>query len=362
MCDREWFSRTLLDWYDRNARTMPWRIGPSGRAIGKLPDPYHVWLSEIMLQQTTVRVVDRYFRRFVSRWPTVHDLALANDEDIMEAWAGLGYYARARNLVKSARIVSRDFGGNFPRDEAELRELPGIGPYTAAAISAIAFDKPAAVVDGNVKRVLARLGGSRSIPSGTGDLRRLASDMTPGVRAGDYAQAIMDLGATVCRPRAPRCDMCPWTSRCAAFATGQPERFAVRVPPRRGQERQGVAFVAIREDGAVLLERRPSHGLLGGTLGWPGSPWSDSGVTQAPPCCANWRTLEGRVRHRFSHFDLSVKVMRADVPIGCSPDRGFFMDRSSFSSAKLPTVMRKIWDLAAPPAGDPFPVSVGRSG
>lgn len=358
MCDREWYSRTLLEWYDLNARTMPWRIGPSARADGKQPDPYHVWLSEIMLQQTTVQVAERYFRRFVSRWPTVQELAAAKDEDVMESWAGLGYYARARNLVKSARIVTRDFGGEFPQDEAELRALPGVGPYTAAAIAAIAFDKPAAVVDGNVKRVLARLSGSRSIPSTTGDVRRLAVGMTPDVRAGDYAQGIMDLGATVCRPRAPRCHKCPWVSRCIAYATGRPENFAVRVPPRRGPERNGIAFVAVREDGAVLLERRPSGGLLGGTLGWPGSPWSDSGVAPAPPCQAVWKSLEGRVHHRFSHFDLRIEVMKADVSLGCSPDRGFFVDRSSFSSAKLPTVMRKIWDLAASSARDRCPDSV----
>ena len=357
MCDREWYSRTLLEWYDRNARTMPWRISPADRANGKQPDPYHVWLSEIMLQQTTVQVAERYFRRFVSFWPTVGELAAAQDEDIIETWAGLGYYARARNLLKSARIVTRDFGGEFPRDETELRALPGVGPYTAAAIAAIAFDKPAAVVDGNVKRVLARLGGLRSVPSATGELRRLALDMTPGARAGDYAQGVMDLGATVCRPRVPRCDKCPWMSRCVACATGHPESFAVRVPPRRGPERQGIAFVAIREDGAVLLERRPSSGLLGGTLGWPGSPWSESGAAPAPPCQAIWKTLEGRVHHRFSHFDLKIEVMKADVPLGCSPDRGFFVDRSSFSSAKLPSVMRKIWDLAASSAGDRCPDS-----
>ena len=200
MCDLDGFSTSLLAWYDINARVMPWRVGPADRAIGVRPDPYHVWLSEVMLQQTTVAVAAKYFERFVSRWPRVEDLASADGEDVMEAWAGLGYYARARNLVKTAKIVAFERGGRFPQDEAGLRTLPGVGPYTAAAIAAIAFDKPAAVVDGNVKRVLSRLGGMLEIPPNPSDIWKKAKAMTPQVRSGDYAQAIMDLGATVCRP------------------------------------------------------------------------------------------------------------------------------------------------------------------
>ena len=349
MCDLDGFSTSLLAWYDINARVMPWRVGPADRAIGVRPDPYHVWLSEVMLQQTTVAVAAKYFERFVSRWPRVEDLASAENEDVMEAWAGLGYYARARNLVKTAKVVAFERGGSFPEDEAGLRTLPGVGPYTAAAIAAIAFDKPAAVVDGNVKRVLSRLGGMLEIPPNPSDIWKKAKAMTPQVRSGDYAQAVMDLGATVCRPRAPRCDVCPWMNECIAYASGQPERHGSRRRARRGPERNGVAFVAVREDGAVLLERRPSSGLLGGTLGWPGSSWVDAGVTRAPsvpPCSARWQAIEGAVHHSFTHFDLRVQVLKANVPMGCNPERGFFVESDEFSAAKLPTVMRKIWELA----------------
>src|SRR4051794_31797003 len=265
---------TLLAWYDRHARKLPWRIGPKDRALGVLPDPYRVWLSEVMLQQTTVATVKSYFETFVSRWPRVTDLAAAPREEVMKAWAGLGYYARARNLHACAVVVANEYGGRFPETSAALHDLPGIGAYTAAAIAAIAFDEPAAVVDGNIERVIARLFAIETpLPEAKAIIRAHQARLTPQERAGDYAQAMMDLGASLCSPKRPACSLCPFADGCAAHATGREELFPVRVAKPERPTRIGAAFVAVREDGAILLRRREDDGLLGGMVEVPGTEW-----------------------------------------------------------------------------------------
>ena len=262
----------LLDWYDRHAREMPWRIGPAARRAGIRPDPYRVWLSEVMLQQTTVAAVRAKFERFTALWPRVEDLAAAPEEQVMAEWAGLGYYARARNLHKCARAVAEDLGGRFPDTREGLLKLPGIGPYTAAAIASIAFDRPETVVDGNVERVISRLFAVQTpLPGSKPALTELAAGLTPESRPGDHAQAMMDLGATICTPAKPACGICPLVSPCAARAAGIAAELPRKAPKKTKPIRFGIAYVARRADGAVLLERRPPRGLLGGMLGWPGS-------------------------------------------------------------------------------------------
>lgn len=251
---------------------MPWRVGPADRKAGVLPDPYAVWMSEIMLQQTTVAAVRDYHRKFLRIWPTVGDLAAAEDADVMAAWAGLGYYARARNLLKCARAVVADHGGVFPDSYDDLLKLPGIGPYTAAAVAAIAFDKPETVVDGNVERVMARLHDIHApLPGSKAELTAKAQELTPQLRPGDYAQAVMDLGATICTPRSPACGICPWRDPCAARRAGTAADLPKKTPKKKTPTRFGIVYVARRTDGAWLLETRPDKGLLGGMLGWPGS-------------------------------------------------------------------------------------------
>ena len=334
-------SSALLDWYDTHARAMPWRVPPADRKAGIAPDPYAVWLSEVMLQQTTVAAVRDYHRKFTALWPTVRDLAAADDAAVMAAWACLGYYARARNLLKCARVVVADHGGAFPRDHATLLTLPGIGPYTAAAIAAIAFDAPATVVDGNVERVMARMFDIHTpLPAAKPELTARARALTPDRRAGDYAQAVMDLGATICTPRNPACGICPWRSPCAARIAGTAAGLPRKTP------RYGLAYVARRADGAVLLETRPESGLLGGMLGWPCSDWADV-PAPAPPLEADWRPLDAEARHTFTHFHLHLRIMLAHVPRDAQPDRGHFVARSDFSPAALPTAMRKVYDLVA---------------
>lgn len=343
-------SERLLDWYDANARVMPWRVGPAERRAGVRPDPYRVWLSEVMLQQTTVAAVQNYFRRFTALWPTVTDLAAAEDAGVMAEWAGLGYYARARNLLKCARAVVRDHQGRFPDTSAALRTLPGIGPYTAAAIAAIAFDEPATVVDGNVERVVARLFAvEESLPGVKPRLTELAARLTPTMRPGDHAQAMMDLGATICTPRSPACGICPLIDPCAARASRIAETLPRKAAKMARPERQGIAYVAFRADGAVLLERRPDSGLLGGMLGWPGTVWAEGEPQPAPPLAADWREGPLAVRHTFTHFHLTLRVMTATVPDDTAPERGAFHPRHTFSPASLPTIMRKAYDAAMRP-------------
>lgn len=339
------FAAALLRWYDGGAaRVLPWRIGPAERAGGVQPDPYRVWLSEVMLQQTTVAAVRDYFQRFTRRWPTVLSLAAADDDAVMAEWAGLGYYARARNLLACARTVAAG-GGAFPQDRAGLQALPGIGAYTSAAIAAIAFDRPETVVDGNVERVVARLFAvTDPMPRSKPALARLAATLTPGQRPGDYAQAMMDLGATVCTPRAPRCAVCPVEGFCAARAAGLTADLPRKEAKPDKPTRHGIAYVAIRADGAPLLETRPGRGLLGGMPGWPGTDWV-SDPEPAPPLPADWRVLPGTVRHTFTHFHLHLTVAIALVGDDVAPLRGRF--RPGFDPASLPTVFRKVWDHAA---------------
>ncbi|TPE52266.1 A/G-specific adenine glycosylase [Amaricoccus solimangrovi] len=327
----------LLGWYDRMARAMPWRVPPAERLRGARPDPYHVWLSEVMLQQTTVAAVKGYFERFVARWPRVSDLAAAPDAEVMAAWAGLGYYARARNLLRCARVVAQELDGRFPETEAALRALPGVGPYTAAAIAAIAFDRPATVLDGNVERVIARLRAvEEPLPGAKERLRALAAEITPRERPGDYAQAIMDLGATICTPRAPACGLCPWRADCAARALGIAAELPRKAAKAAKPTRLGIAYLALRPDGTVLVERRPEKGLLGGMLGLPGGAWGAEAVA-APPFAADWRDLGVEARHTFTHFHLRLRLMGARVP-AVTP--GDFRPRDGLAEA-MPTVMRK---------------------
>ena len=335
----------LLDWYDIHARDLPWRVGPAARAVGVMPDPYRVWLSEIMLQQTTVAAVKEYFMRFTSLWPDVGALAAAEDATVMGEWAGLGYYARARNLLKCARVVVAEHGGRFPEDHDALLALPGVGPYTAAAISAIAFDQPSVVMDGNVERVMARLFDIHTpLPAAKPELKAKAAELTPKQRPGDHAQAVMDLGATICTPKSPACGICPLRDPCAARMAGTAPELPKKTPKKPKPVRRGYAYIGCRADGAVLLETRPDKGLLGGMLGWPGSDWSDAPMP-APPVEAEWQELGGEVRHTFTHFHLILTVLHADLPQEAAPERGHFIDKHAFRPSDLPTVMRKAFDL-----------------
>ncbi len=333
-------SGTLLEWYDRHARVLPWRVTGGAR-----PDPYRVWLSEVMLQQTTVAAVKGYYERFTARWPDVRALAGAEDAAVMGEWAGLGYYARARNLLACARAVVDRHGGEFPADLGALRALPGIGPYTAAAIAAIAFDLPAVVVDGNVERVVARLFAVQvPMPAAKPELVAAAGRISPAVRPGDFAQGMMDLGATICTPRSPACGICPLMAMCAARAQGIAAELPRKLAKAAKPVRQGRVWVARRADGALLLERRADKGLLGGTLGFPGTGWDGSDL--GPPVLADWRVL-GLVRHTFTHFHLVLEVLVATAQ--AEPDRGSFLGPNAFRPDDLTSLMRKAHDLAFPP-------------
>jgi A/G-specific adenine glycosylase len=339
------FAATILAWYDRARRDLPWRSPPGAR-----PDPYRVWLSEIMLQQTTTATVAPYYRAFLARWPDVERLAVAPLDDVLHAWQGLGYYARARNLHKCAGVVVADHGGRFPDDEGALLALPGIGPYTAAAIAAIAFDIPATPVDGNVERVIARLFAvDAPLPGAKRRLRDLAAELTPPRRPGDYAQAVMDLGATICTPREPKCGRCPWQGGCAAAVAGIAADLPRRAPRRARPLRRGVAFWARRADGAVLLRRRPEHGLLGGMMEvpsteWRAEPWPlDDALAQAPVAAA-WRLLPGTVRHVFTHFELELGVAAGEAAAGRQEKgaEGTWVALDALSGQALPTLMKKV--------------------
>lgn len=343
----------LLAWYDRHHRVLPWRVPPDARARGEMPDPYRVWLSEIMLQQTTVKAAGPYFTRFVDKWPNVAALAAAGLDDVMKAWAGLGYYSRARNLKKCAEAVVADHGGTFPGEEAALAALPGIGPYTAAAIAAIAFNRPAAVVDGNVERVVARLEAvSTPLPEAKRPIRAFVAAAVPASRPGDFAQAMMDLGATICTPRRPACALCPLGESCAGLRLGDPEALPVKAPKAERPLRRGAAFVAVRGDGAVLLRKRPPSGLLGGMSEVPTSAWSarrdGAADISAAPFAAGWRRV-GAVSHVFTHFTLELAVFRADTD-GPAPAGCWWSAESEIGGEALPSIMRKVVAAASPDA------------
>ncbi len=347
----------LLAWYDRHRRVLPWRAPPGRRA-----DPYHVWLSEIMLQQTTVKTVGPYYARFLARWPDLAMLAAAPLDDVLKAWAGLGYYARARNLHACARAVVERHGGKIPQSEPELRDLPGIGAYTAAAVAAIAFDAPATPVDGNIERVIARLYAvTTPLPAAKPEISRLAQALTPQNRAGDFAQAMMDLGAAICTPKNPACALCPWNQSCTARLRGEAEAYPYRTPKREGVLRRGAAFVARRADGFVLVRTRPTKGLLGGMTEVPTSEWSKDfdenraldgapvfGKAKLPKQIA-WRRVAGLVRHVFTHFPLELSVHVADVPARTPAPKGTrWVARGELAGEALPSVMRKVVAHALP--------------
>ncbi len=335
----EALQRALLGWYDRHRRSLPWRARPGERA-----DAYRVWLSEIMLQQTTVAAVKPYYIDFTARWPRVEDLAAAELDDVLRRWAGLGYYARARNLHKCARVVTQEHGGTFPGTAAELVKLPGIGPYTAAAIAAIAFDEPAAAVDGNVERVMARLHALETpLPDVKPQIRRLAAELVPERRAGDFAQAMMDLGATICAPRQANCLICPWQEACAGRRLG----IADTLPRRRAKAarpvRHGTVFWLERADGAVLLRRRPEKGLLGGMMEVPSGTWGDvAGGRSGAPLEADWRDTGLAVEHTFTHFHLKLDIVRGRASGTGAPADCRWVAPDELAHEALPSVMRKV--------------------
>lgn len=331
-------TRAVLAWYDAMARPLPWRAPPGAPA----PDPYRVWLSEIMLQQTTVAAVIPYFEQFTRRWPNVLALAAADEAEVMAAWAGLGYYARARNLLACARMVAAA-GGCFPETEAELRRLPGLGDYTAAAMAAIAFGKRAVVVDANVERVVARLFAMADpLPGARRAIRTLADGITPVSRAGDFAQAMMDLGATICMPRAPRCLLCPVARHCAAARHDEAESYPVKTAKKPRPERHGTAYW-IERDGAVWLVRRKGHGMLGGMRALPDDGWSArSDGTQEAPMPGPWRNA-GSVTHIFTHFALRMKIMIHEGVdgTGIGIQDGEWWPLQRMDEAGLPTLFAK---------------------
>lgn len=343
-------SELMLNWYDVHGRDLPWRARGSERA-----DPYHVWLSEIMLQQTTVVTVGPYFEKFLSRWPRISDLAAADIDDVLTAWAGLGYYARARNLHKCAITVTDAYGGRFPRSAAELIKLPGIGPYTAAAVSAIAFDQPAVVVDGNIERVIARLFCLKTpLPKVKAEIYRHGSRLTPQRRAGDYCQSLMDLGATICTPRQPKCDSCPLQRQCAAFRANDMQTYPVRAARKPKPTRHGFIFWISNPEGEILLRRRPEKGLLGGMMEFPSSDWQELEIGQAAAIHKLGDVIQvradairsdfARVKHSFTHFHLYLSPLaigvEADVELSDPECRWIHPDR--FSDHALPTLMRKV--------------------
>ncbi len=331
----------LLAWYDVSARILPWRARGGAR-----PDPYRVWLSEIMLQQTRVETVLPYYAKFLARWPDVQALASARQEDVLSAWAGLGYYARARNLHACAKAVVAEYSGSFPEEEAELRRLPGIGAYTSAAISAIAFGRKATPVDGNIERVMSRLFAvEEKLPAAKKTLSRLAAEMTPPHRAGDFAQALMDLGATICMPKKPACVICPWLDACAARARGDQETFPRKTAKAEATLRRGAAFFVLRDDDCILLRTRAATGLLASMTEVPGSAWSaDYTVSaEAAPLGTEWQQTAGVVRHVFTHFPLELTVFAARVPRKTRAPSGMrFVPLDALDAEALPSVMRKV--------------------
>jgi len=340
-------AQEILEWYDKHRRHLPWRAAP-----GAYSDPYRVWLSEIMLQQTTVATVKAYFEKFTKLWPTVTDLAAAPQELVLKEWAGLGYYARARNLHKCAQIVVREHNGEFPASEAGLKTLPGIGDYTAAAIASIAFGEPAAVVDGNIERIVTRLSRIETpLPKAKPEIKSHVKDMTPDDRPGDFAQAMMDLGSSICSPKKPECLLCPWTSQCDARRYGDMERFPVKPPKKVKPTRRAVSFW-IEHDGHVLFERRTESGLLGGMPGFFSTPWIElesipshqDAVTYAP-VAIEWSKSNDIAKHTFTHFHLETQLYIGETEKRANIENGFWHAIHDLDELGLPTVLKKIAKL-----------------
>ena len=326
---------------------MPWRVPPERIKAGEKPDPYRVWLSEIMLQQTTVATVSDYFVRFIALWPTLADLAAASEEEVLKAWAGLGYYSRARNLKKCADTLVRLHDGTFPNNAAALQKLPGIGSYTAAAIAAIAFNERAPVIDGNIERVIARYREIKHVfPKAKSFVLEWVSAFTPSDRPGDFAQAMMDLGATICTPRNPSCPICPLHADCWAYNSGDPEAFPYRTLKRTKPKRIGAAFVVTNSKGEVLLKKRGESGLLAGMSEVPTTTWTansdGSSGKDAAPFPAKWKEC-GSVRHVFTHFELELMIYRAAIDMPAPEGHWWSLN---YNSEALPTLMKKVIETA----------------
>ena len=336
----------LLAWYDEHRRILPWRA-----LAGVMPDPYRIWLSEVMLQQTTVAAVGPYFQKFIKRWPNLKALARAPLEEVLEMWAGLGYYRRAHALHSCAQKIAKDFGGVFPDTEIELMALPGFGLYTSAAVASIAFDQRANVVDGNVERVMARLFAIETpLPKGKEELRQAASKLLPNTRYGDYAQALMDLGATICTPKSPKCGLCPWMKSCKARALGTEEAFPRRLKVKPRPIRRGVAFVILdKKNKKIFLRRRPKEGLLGGMMEVPSTVWRETtmpllnDIQKEAPFRADFVLIPGKIKHVFSHFELELAVaFAASFKKSKVPHDGTWVAFDKLSDVALPSVMHKI--------------------
>jgi A/G-specific adenine glycosylase len=334
--------QALLDWYDQNRRVLPWRALP-----GAPRDPYRVWLSEIMLQQTGVEAVKPYFNRFVARWPDIGALASCEDQALFTAWAGLGYYARARNLLRCARAIITEHGGRFPQDVAQLRALPGIGDYTAAAIAAIAFDQPALVVDGNVERVMTRFAAlATPLPKAKAEIKAALAALMPETRPGDFAQSMMDLGSMICTPKSPSCMLCPLEPGCKARQAGTPLAFPVKIKKNARPIRFGAVFVVYDHAGRLLLRTRPDTGLLAKMSEVPGSDWSEdqsmADNRSAAPMQADWHTSSAIVRHVFTHFELRLSVYLARIAPCPPPDACRWVTPSELKNEPLPTLFLKV--------------------
>ena len=341
-------SDQLLAWYDEFGRELPWRNKMEPGSSSRL-DPYRIWIAEIMLQQTTVTVVGKYFAKFLDRWPTITDLSGADPDEVMACWAGLGYYSRARNLLACAKIIVHKHNGQFPRANRELRALPGIGPYTASAIQSIAFNLAVPVVDGNAERVYSRVFGlTTPLPQAKREINSIAELMTPPERPGDYAQAIMDLGSLVCKPRSPDCSNCPWQGECKSFQCGLQHEIPYKSPKQPKPTRTGTLFVCLNELNCLMLERRPQSGLLGGTLGWPGSGWEKRTKEKFPELVGGI-VLPGKLEHEFTHFKASIIVKAGLVATTefASLDV-VWAKREKFDASALPTLMKKAYLHASP--------------
>ena len=338
----------LLDWYDREGRTLPWRIRPEDRASGLVPNPYAVWLSEIMLQQTTVPHGTPYWHKFLDLYPTVQDLAAAPLDDVLTHWAGLGYYARARNLHKCAKAVVDAHGGQFPQSYAQLIKLPGIGDYTASTIAAICFDEPTTIVDGNVERVITRLHRlDAPLPKAKPEVKRLASALSDPDRPGDYGQAVMDLGATVCTPRSPSCLLCPWNRWCRAFDAGDQTEYPKKTPKKAKPVRHGQSFVILK-DGHVWLRRRDEDGLLGGMMEVPGPDWGSDPLSDLDASFADlndWTRMPSQVRHVFTHFELRLDIFRGEMQ-NDPPTEGRWVAIDRLDEQALPSLFKKVLKAA----------------